>query len=82
VAARAGGCCEYCWSQASFSTQAFSVEHIVPLEKDGQTALDNLALAVEALHLNRESLVKLRRVLYAIGEHPPPASSTDSHPTP
>ena len=26
---------------------------------------------VEALHLNREGLVNLRRVLYAMGEHPP-----------
>lgn len=26
---------------------------------------------VEALHLNREGVVKLRRVLYAMGEHPP-----------
>ena len=26
---------------------------------------------VEALHLNREGLVNLRRVLYAAGEHPP-----------
>jgi HNH endonuclease len=26
---------------------------------------------IEALHLNREELVNLRRVLYAMGEHPP-----------
>ena len=26
---------------------------------------------IEALHLNRSGLVNLRRVLYAIGEHPP-----------
>lgn len=26
---------------------------------------------VEALHLNREGIVNLRRVLYAMGEHPP-----------
>jgi hypothetical protein len=26
---------------------------------------------VEALQLNREGLVNMRRVLYAIGEHPP-----------
>jgi hypothetical protein len=29
---------------------------------------------VVALHLNREGLVNLRRVLYAVGEHPPPES--------
>ena len=26
---------------------------------------------VEALHLNRPELINLRRVLYAVGEHPP-----------
>ncbi|MBI3537469.1 MAG: HNH endonuclease [Chloroflexi bacterium] len=26
---------------------------------------------IEALHLNREDLINLRRVLYAMGEHPP-----------
>jgi hypothetical protein len=26
---------------------------------------------VEALQLNREGLVNMRRVLYAVGEHPP-----------
>ena len=26
---------------------------------------------IEALHLNREELINLRRVLYAMGEHPP-----------
>jgi len=107
--------------------QPFSVEHIIPRQADGETTLDNLALAcqgcnghkyvkthgvdpvsgelvplfhprhqhwrnhfawsadftliigltptgratVEALQLNREGLVNLRHVLYAMGEHPP-----------
>lgn len=124
---RAQGVCEYCRSQARFSTQAFSVEHIIPVSCGGETLLDNLALAcqgcnnhkytktrglnpvsgesvplfnprkqrwqvhftwnddytiiigltptgcatVEALKLNREGLVNLRRLLYSIGEHPP-----------
>jgi 5-methylcytosine-specific restriction endonuclease McrA len=123
----ARGCCEYCRSQALFSTQAFSVEHIIPVSCGGETVSDNLALAcqgcnnhkytktkrrdlvsgeivplyhprqqrwqehftwsedftlivgltptgratVESLKLNREGLVNLRRVLYAMGEHPP-----------
>jgi hypothetical protein len=29
---------------------------------------------VETLHLNREELVNLRQILYAMGEHPPTAS--------
>lgn len=124
---RARGCCEYCRSQALFSTQAYSVEHIIPVSYGGETVSDNLALAcqgcnnhkytktkgrdlvsgemvplynprqqpwqehftwnedftiivgltptgratVETLKLNREGLVNLRRVLYAMGEHPP-----------
>ena len=32
---RAQGCCEYCLSQANFSTQSLSVEHIIPLAKGG-----------------------------------------------
>ena len=127
VAERAKGCCEYCRSQARFAIQPFSLEHILPLSKGGETTLDNLALAcqgcnnhkynktevrdsvsgeivslyhprqqrwlehfawdddftlvsgltptgritVEALQLNREGVVNLRRILYAIREHPP-----------
>lgn len=108
--------------------QSFSVEHIVPREKGGNTASENLALAcqgcnghkhtkvggrdpinkenvplfhprrqlwrdhfawdhtgtlilgltptgratVEALKLNREALVNLRRALRMLGNHPPP----------
>jgi hypothetical protein len=47
VAARAEGCCEYCWSQAQYATQAFSVEHIVPRAKGGTSTLDNLALSCQ-----------------------------------
>lgn len=42
---RASGCCEYCQSQASFSTESFAVEHIHPRILGGPTTLDNLALA-------------------------------------
>jgi hypothetical protein len=127
VRSRARGCCEYCRSQECFATQAFSVEHIIPLQAGGEEGPENLALAcqgcnnhkytktldldpstgeevplfhprhqrwrdhfiwsydftrilgltptgratVEALHLNREGLINLRRVLFECGEHPP-----------
>ena len=127
VIERARGCCEYCLSQASFSTQPFSVEHILPLDKGGLTESENLALScqgcnnhkydktegidpvtrqrvslyhprqqawsehfawnddytliigitptgratVETLHVNRAGIVNLRRVLYAVRQHPP-----------
>lgn len=127
VIERAHGCCEYCLSQACFSTQPFSVEHIFPLDKGGLTESENLALScqgcnnhkynktegldpvthqsvhlyhprkqawnehfawnddytliigltptgratVETLHLNREGIRNLRRILYAAQQHPP-----------
>lgn len=127
VAERASNCCEYCWSQADFATEPFSVEHIVPISRGGENGLSNLALTcqgcnghkyakiasrdpvdgavvplyhprqhkwqehfrwnddftliigvtpigratVDALHMNRQSVVNLRRALYILGEHPP-----------
>lgn len=124
---RAHRCCEYCLSQAAYSPQPFSIEHIVPISKGGSNDLSNLALAcqgcnnfkyiktqgldpigllevdlfhprihqwhahfiwdanylhiygitpagratVNTLKLNRAELVNLRKVLFAIGEHPP-----------
>ena len=47
VVDRARGCCEYCRSQVRFATQSFSVEHIRPLSRNGETTLDNLALACQ-----------------------------------
>jgi len=47
VTDRAHGCCEYCWSQARYATQAFSVEHILARARGGTTALENLALACQ-----------------------------------
>ncbi|MEA5549681.1 HNH endonuclease [Anabaena cylindrica UHCC 0172] len=127
VRLRAKSCCEYCYSQEKFATHSFSIEHIKPLSKGGESNFDNLALScqgcnnykynkteiqdpvsreivpiyhpqqqnwqehfswnenytliigltpigratVELLRLNREGLVNLRRILYAMGEHPP-----------
>lgn len=47
VSERAKNCCEYCLSQARFAPEVFSVEHIVPRAKKGQTSLNNLALACQ-----------------------------------
>lgn len=43
VASRARFCCEYCLSQADFSPDPLSVEHITPVSKGGSDDLDNLA---------------------------------------
>jgi hypothetical protein len=45
IVERAKGRCEYCQSLADFATQSFSLEHIMPISKDGETGLENLALA-------------------------------------
>jgi hypothetical protein len=130
VIERAGGCCEYCGAQAGFSSDPFTVDHIIPRSLGGPTNLENLAYScfgcnqhksvrvsasdpvteslvplfhprrdpwkehfawnddftlmlgltpigratIEALQLNRFGLINLRRVLYAIGEHPPELS--------
>ena len=45
VAERANGRCEYCQSPERFSTQAFAVEHVIPLSRGGLSVLENLAYA-------------------------------------
>ena len=47
VRLRAKSCCEYCHSQEKFATHSFSVEHIQPLSKGGDSNLDNLALSCQ-----------------------------------
>lgn len=42
---RCRGICEYCPSQTKFSPNNFEIEHIIPVSRDGQTTLENLALA-------------------------------------
>jgi hypothetical protein len=111
VSTRAEQCCEYCYSQVEFSPQSFSVEHIIPRNKQGQTTLENLALSCQGcnnfkhtktegidpitervvslyhplvigltptgrattreLKLNRAGVINLRRVLFAMSQHPP-----------
>jgi len=43
VKTRAGGCCEYCRSQAKYSADSFTVDHITPRSLGGATEADNLA---------------------------------------
>ena len=45
VAERAHWRCEYCRSPASFSTQSFEADHIIPHSRGGPTALENLAFS-------------------------------------
>lgn len=45
VSERAQGCCEYCVSQADYSPDPFSGEHIIPRSRGGTDELDNLAFS-------------------------------------
>jgi 5-methylcytosine-specific restriction endonuclease McrA len=47
VTARAGGCCEYCRTQARFSSDSLSVEHVCPRSDGGATEFGNLALSCQ-----------------------------------
>jgi hypothetical protein len=47
VAERAGECCEYCRSQARFSSDSFSIEHIVPQSRGGNSDPANLAFSCQ-----------------------------------
>lgn len=42
---RSRGFCEYCKCPADFSTEPFSIEHILPRSKEGLNELENLAYA-------------------------------------
>lgn len=57
VADRAKHCCEYCLSQLRFSPDPFSIEHIVPLSKEGSDNLDNLALACQGCNSHKYTAV-------------------------
>jgi 5-methylcytosine-specific restriction endonuclease McrA len=46
VRLRAKSCCEYCHSQEKFATHSFSVEHIQPLSKGGDSNLDNIVICM------------------------------------
>ncbi len=60
VIARAGGCCEYCQSQARFATQSFSVEHIIPRSKGGTADDQNLALSCQGCNNHKYDKVAAR----------------------
>jgi len=47
VAARANGYCEYCKSPERFSTEVFSVDHVLPRARGGTSHFSNLAFACQ-----------------------------------
>lgn len=47
VEKRANKLCEYCLCPLEFSSNPFSIEHILPISKGGSNNLENLALACQ-----------------------------------
>ena len=51
VIGRSSGYCEYCKCPADFSTELFSIEHILPRSKQGLDTTDNLAYACSGCNI-------------------------------
>ncbi|MDQ3062012.1 MAG: HNH endonuclease [Acidobacteriota bacterium] len=60
VKKRAANICEYCRSQADFSSQPFSIEHIIPFVHGGKTVLSNLAFACQGCNGHKYTLTEGR----------------------
>jgi 5-methylcytosine-specific restriction endonuclease McrA len=59
VADRGQHCCEYCRTQARYSADSFTVDHIIPRSLGGATTADNLALCCHGCnqHKSRRTVV-------------------------
>ena len=60
VGERAGGCCEYCRSPARVATQPFSVEHVTPRARGGETTSENLALSCQGCNNHKYDKIEAR----------------------
>jgi len=66
---RAHGCCEYCVSQAAYSSDPFSGEHIIPRSRGGTDELENLANS--CLGCNYRKFISLDAIDPLTGERVP-----------
>lgn len=55
---RASECCEYCRNQARFSSDSFSIEHIIPRSKSGTDAFSNLALSCQGCNNRKYTAIE------------------------
>ena len=55
---RAKGYCEYCKCSADFTTELFSIEHILPRSKRGLNDLENLAWACIGCNIFKSSKIE------------------------
>ncbi|NES24476.1 MAG: HNH endonuclease [Symploca sp. SIO3E6] len=63
---RANFLCEYCHASEQWQYVAFTIEHIIPLAKNGADTLDNLALA--CFHCNRKKSARTTAIDPQSGE--------------
>lgn len=57
VAHRAAEKCEYCQSPEGFSISGFSIEHVTPQSKGGESSFDNLAFACQQCNNHKYTAV-------------------------
>jgi 5-methylcytosine-specific restriction endonuclease McrA len=58
VGERASGLCEYCRCPASFSSNPFAVEHVIPKVRGGDSTTDNLALSCQGCNNHKYDKVE------------------------
>lgn len=57
VATRAGERCEYCQTPQSFSASPFTIDHVAPRSRGGDSGSDNLALACAGCNGRKYAIV-------------------------
>lgn len=55
---RADSCCEYCQCQEEFCPSPFSIEHIIPIAKNGTNELENLAYSCQGCNNFKYTTIK------------------------
>ena len=59
IAERASWCCEYCCSQARFSPDPFSIEHIIPRSRRGTNKPSNLAFSCQGCNNYKHTSIQV-----------------------
>jgi hypothetical protein len=66
IVERSNGYCEYCKCSSDFSTEPFSIEHIIPRSKQGSDDIENLAHACIGCNLYKSSKTEAFDILSQI----------------
>jgi hypothetical protein len=63
IVERSHGYCEYCKCSSDFSTEPFSMEHIIPRSKQGSDDLENLAYACIGCNIYKSDKIEALDIL-------------------